>query len=389
MSNKPQTKLYKEQNLLIIFAVTLSAIMGVSSLTPAFPKIGQELHVSPQQIGLLITVFTIPGVFLTLVLGVLADRFGRKRILVPSLFLFAASGSLCAFAGNFHLLLILRFFQGIGAAALGSLNVTIIGDLYSGKDRTTAMGYNASVLSVGAASYPVIGGALAMVGWQFPFLLPVLAFPVGFMVIFFLKNPEPKDEQNLKEYLQNAWESVRKRQVIGLFFASIITFIILYGSYLTYFPFLIENRFNGSPFIIGVLMAAMSFTTAITSAQLGRLSNFISEKSLLKFGFLFYGVALLLTPFVPDIWFLLIPILIFGIGHGINIPNILTLLAGYAPMNQRGAVMSLNGMVLRIGQTLGPLLMGLAFGLWQLDGVFYSGAGFAIITLISIFFIIE
>ena len=60
--------------------------MGVSSITPAFPVMTQKLDISAQQVGLLITMFTLPGVVLTLVLGILADYWGRKRILIPALF---------------------------------------------------------------------------------------------------------------------------------------------------------------------------------------------------------------------------------------------------------------------------------------------------------------
>lgn len=96
----------------------------------------------------------------------------------------------------------LRFFQGIGAASLGSLNVTLIGDLFTGERRGEIMAYNASILSIGTALYPAIGGALAMAGWQFPFLLPLIAIPIALIAILWLKNPEPKRQQNFKVYLQ-------------------------------------------------------------------------------------------------------------------------------------------------------------------------------------------
>jgi len=384
-----QKKVYRDGNLQIIFAITLTAIMGVSSITPAFPKIVQGLNISPKEIGLLITVFTLPGVFLTLILGVLADRIGRKTVLVPSLLLFGVAGGACTFARDFNWLLLLRFFQGVGAASLGSLNVTIIGDLYSGKRRISAMGYNASVLSIGTASYPVIGGALATLGWFYPFVLPLIAIPVGLIVLFFLRNPEPKTDQNLRKYLKDAFQSVKNQQVIGLFIASIVMFIILYGSYLTYYPFLIGKSFGAPPFVIGIIMSSMSITTAITSSQLGKLAKRYSEKTLLKLAYFLYALALVIVPFVPNLWILLIPTLIFGIGHGILVPTIQTLLAGFAPIDQRGAIMSLNGMVLRIGQTLGPLIIGVAYSLWGIGGTFFSGASLAVCMLIVIILMIK
>ncbi|NIA29931.1 MAG: MFS transporter [Actinobacteria bacterium] len=378
---KVETKLYKDRNLQIIFSVTLIAIMGVSSITPAFPKIGKQLAISPGQVGLLITVFTLPGIFLTPVLGILADRLGRKKILVPSLMLFAAAGLGCAFAKSLDVLLAFRFIQGMGAASLGSINVTIVGDLYSGKQRAAAMGYNASVLSVGTASFPIVGGALAMIDWNYPFLLPLLAFPVGLVALFFLNNPEPKNNQTLNDYFRDTWQSLKNMRMIGLFLISILVFIILYGSYLTYFPFLVGQTFSQPPFVIGIIMASMSFTTAIASSQLGRLAKRFSASSLLGAASGFYALALVIVPHVHRVWLLLIPTVIFGMGHGILIPSLQTMLAELAPMNQRAAIMSINGMVLRIGQTLGPIFMGMFFAVFSISGVFYAGAGAAILIL--------
>lgn len=68
----------KDKNLQIIFLITLMGVMGVASISPAFPTIRQYFNISTVQVGYLITSFTLPGIFLTPLMGVLADRFGRK-----------------------------------------------------------------------------------------------------------------------------------------------------------------------------------------------------------------------------------------------------------------------------------------------------------------------
>jgi len=377
-------RVYRDTNLRILFGVTLVAVLGVSSITPAFPKIVRELDISPHAIGLLITVFTFPGVILTPVLGVLADRFGRKRILVPSLMLFGIAGCACTFVRDFNLLVLLRFFQGIGAASLGSLNVTIIGDLYADKERIAAMGYNASVLSVGTASYPIIGGALATLGWHYPFLLPLAAIPVGLLVLFSLKNPEPQGSDGLKEYLSGVWTSIKRRQVVGLFIVSTVTFVILYGPFLTYFPLLLGHSFGTSTFIIGLLMSVSSVSGALTASQLGRLAKIWSEKALVRAAFVLYTLILIMIPLIPNLWLFLIPTILFGVAQGMNLPSIQTLLAGFAPMEHRAAFMSINGMVLRLGQTLGPLLTGVVFVVWGIAGAYYAGACLAVVMLVVV-----
>jgi MFS family permease len=238
-----QKKLYLDTNLQIVFGVTLMAVLGVFSITPAFPTIIQELGVSSLGIGLLITVFTFPGVILTPVLEVFADRYGRKRVLVPSS----------------------------------------------------------------------------------------------------LKNPEPKIKQHLKDYFRNVFKSINNRQVIGIFVGCIVTFIILYGTFLTYFPLLLGNTFDASPLIIGLLISVMSLTTAYTASQQGKLSKIYSERTLLKATFLLYGLALLMIPFIPNLTTFLIPIVIYGVAHGLNFPCFQTLLAGLAPMEYRGHSCPLMG----------------------------------------------
>jgi MFS family permease len=385
MSDSGSSKqLLRDRNLHIIFSITLMAVMGVASITPAFPKIIKELNISPGSIGLLITAFTVPGVFLTPILGVLADRFGRKRVLTPSLFLFALAGGACALTKDFPLLLLLRFFQGIGAAALPAINVALIGDLYTGRERDTAMGYNTSVLSLGVASYPALGGLLAAADWQYPFFLPLLALPVGFFVLFALNNPEPKNNRPLKGYLGNIWQAVRQREVAVLYLATLITFIILYGSYLTYFPLLLSQTFQASTPLIGLIMSGMACTMAFTSSQMGRLARYYTKKQLLMTAYILYAVSLSLIPFVPNIPALLFPVFLFGIAQGLNIPSVQTMLAALAPLEYRASFMAVNSTILRLGQTLGPLLMGIFFMLWGTDGAFYAGGGCALFMLAAL-----
>jgi MFS family permease len=378
-------EVYKDHNLHVLWGVTLMAVLGVSSVTPAFPRIVQELGISSGQVGLLITVFTLPGIVLTPVLGVLSDRYGRKKILVPALLLFGAAGGACALARGFELLLVLRFFQGMGAAALGTLNVTVIGDIYGGRERSAALGYNSSVLSVGTASYPAIGGALATFGWFYPFALPIFAIPIGIFVVFSLRNPEPKNEQDLKEYFGSVWWHLRDREVVGLVGVSLLTFVILFGPQLSYLPILINDRFDAPTYVIGGVLSGASLTTALVSSQLGRLTGRFSEKTLLRSAFLLYAAGLALVAVTPTLLLLLVPLVLFGVAQGINLPNVFSLLNSHAPNENRGAFMATNGMALRTGQTVGPLLMASLAGTLGATGAYLATAVVALAAFLLAF----
>jgi len=367
-----------DSNLHVIFAVTLIAVMGVVSIAPALPKMMVELKISSAEVGLLFTVFTLPGVFLAPVFGILADRYGRKKTLVPALFLFGLAGGACALARDFSVLLFLRFLQGVGGASLLTLSTTIIGDLFSGKQRTKVMGYNASVISISAAGFPALGGVLATFGWYLPFLLPLPAIPLGLIVLFRLNSPEPEHRGHLRSQFVQALKSMATSQVIGLLIATTATFILIYSTCFTFVPLLLNDRFGASPAVIGLIFACMSVVTALTSSQIGNLAQRFSEKSLLKASFLMYALGIVLMSLVHHLWLFLVPIVIYGIGHGINLPCIQSLLAGMAPTAQRATFMSINGMVLRLGQTLGPLMAGFVFALWGTEAVFFFGASLAL-----------
>lgn len=377
------------RNLQIVFAVTLIAVMGVTSITPVFPLIRQVFDISAGQVGLLITMFTLPGVILSPVLGVLADRYGRKKILVPSLFLFAVAGTLCGFSRDFGWLVFLRFIQGTGAAAIGALNITLIGDIYSGKQRASAMGYNASVLSIGTASYPAIGGLLATLAWYYPFFLPILALPVGLLVLFSLGNPEPANHQSFRKYLNAVLTSFSNRTVIGLFLLSCLTFILLYGSFLTYLPLYLFEKFSTPPYQIGLILSFASVTTAIVSTQQGNLVAFISYRRLLLMVNGLYILSMLSIPLMESKWWMLLPSGLFGAAQGINIPAVQTLLTGLAPLEYRAAFMSANGTVLRLGQTLGPVIMGAVFVWIDMQATFYAGALVAMLMAVVVFFMVR
>ncbi len=377
-NHSPSPPLLLDPNLRVIFSITLMAMLGVASVTPAFPRISTALGVSPEAVGWLISAFTVPGVLLAPVLGVAADRFGRRIVLVPSLLVFGVAGAACGLARDFEVLLVLRFLQGVGGAALGPLNVTLIGDLYDGPRRTTIFGYNAGVLSIGTAVYPAIGGALALIAWHVPFFLPIVAIPVAFVSLSVLKYAEPKSQTALRAYLRSSLQLVRSRHLLLMFTTGVVIFILIYGAYLTFLPFVLERGFGATPLGIGVVFAAASLATAVASFLLGKLAERAGERRLILVGFVLYVVTMGSIPLTTSLWLIVILVMGFGFANGITIPTVITIVAGATSGEHRAIIMSVNGMVLRLGQTLGPLVAGLAYALVGLGATFWVSGGLAL-----------
>jgi predicted MFS family arabinose efflux permease len=379
-----EAHLLRDPNLHVVFSISLMVVMGVSSLTPAFPAVVEAFHIQPETVGLLITLYALPGIFLTPVFGVLADRFGRKKVLVPALLLFALAGSACALARDFRLLLALRFLQGMGGASLGSLTATLIGDLYQDQRRTEAMGYKASVLSIGSAIYPAVGGGLTLLGWYVPFALPILGLGVAALVLFALELKPTRGDAGFLAYLGEAWKRMGAPRVIGLYLATLLSFMVLYGAYMTFIPLHLSSRFDTPAPMIGLAMTLGSLATAATASRLGALSRLVSPDHLLPVAFALFGASFLLVPWVPGYWWVVLAVGVFGVGQAWNYSVVLTLLAGEAPAQHRAVFMGVNGMVIRLGQALGPVVMAGVFALGGMDGVFVTAAAicFALFLLL-------
>jgi MFS transporter, ACDE family, multidrug resistance protein len=196
---------------------------------------------------------------------------------------------------------------------------------------------------VGTASYPAIGGLLATFGWFYPFSLPFAAIPIAIVVMFSLHNPEPRNDDRLRDYFGSVWENLYDREVLGLICASLLTFIVLFGPQISYLPILMNARFDAPSYVIGAVLSGASLTTALTSTQLGRLTGRFSEKGLLKTTFVLYAIALIAGALVPSLLLLVFPAALFGVAQGINLPNVFSLLNAHAPTENRGAFMAANG----------------------------------------------
>lgn len=379
------SNLSQERELYIIISLMVTVILEMISLHPVMPAIAKHFNVPPEQIGLIMTTFLIPVAIGNPIFGVLADRVGRKQILIPSLLLFALGGTLSAFAPDFRSLLEWRFVQGIGVASIESLALALIGDLYSGKMLTAAMGLNASIIGITATVAPLIGGGLAQLSWRYPFLLSLCAIPVALLALTKLKLPHKQNSASnfqLKTYVKTVWSGIKNRQILGLMFAVFSLFTLELGACFTAIPILAANSFGASSAVIGIILASLQLSFAFFASQLKWLVHKFEEITLIKVSFLIGALGLLTTPFVHNVWLLLVPAISFGAALGIAVPSIQTTFARLAPEGKLAGFMALNVMVQSLGRAVGPAIAGIAIGFWGIQGVFYACAGLAFVTVV-------
>ncbi|MFB2771045.1 MFS transporter [Pelatocladus sp. BLCC-F211] len=390
-NSKNTSKIHQDKNFYIISMLTLVTILGGTIYNPALPTIANFFNVSSDQVSLVSTVFQFPGAIVTPIFGILADRFGRKQVLVPSLLVFAFGGALSGLAPNFRSLTEWRFLQGVGTASLESLQLTIISDLYTGKKLTSVMAFVASLNGISSAIFPLIGGVLASFSWRFPFLTSLFAIPFAIMVFTTLKLPQQEHHvQNfqLKPYLRNTWGSINNRQVFGLLFAVMSLFMLQVGACLTYIPIFAGKQLGASELVIGVILTSLSLSLALVASQLGLLTRHFSQIQLIKISFVLSGLGLLMIPTINNVWLLLIPVFFLGAAQGMAFPSAQSMLAMLSAQESRAGFMAVNSTIQSWGQTLGPLLGSIVDAIWGTQTVFYASASFSLISFVVFNFLL-
>lgn len=384
-----RASLLRDKNLWLIFAVTMVSVMGISPIAPAFPEIAQHFHVPESEAGLLITFYTFGGIALSIFEGVIADRFGRKVILVPSLMLLGIGSALCTTAGSFETLLLWRGIQSIGGAALPFMYSTILGDLYQGKKRTQAVGYTGSALSMGLMFYPLIGGALALAGWYWPFYMALAAVVVAVAALFWLDTPRPEQKRPLGQYLRESWKGIRQPGRAWLYLCYGMSSFLFFGVWLTHFSFRMRTSFGASTLEIGGMFSIAALTVAITSSQLRSLREWIGRRNLVTYSYLLFVLGFGIIPVIHNQWLMIAPAVVTGLAWGANTPSVRDLLSGSAELANRGIYLAIIAFSLRTGQAAGPAVEDSVLGAWGLSAVFYFGAAVALVMFAVAFFTVR
>lgn len=339
----------------VIISSSLMGVMGISLISPVLPVLRPVFGVSDAQVGLVITAYTLPGIVLTPLIGVLADRIGRKRVLVPLLFTYGIGGAGVAMASSFSTVLALRFLQGIGASALAMLAITLIGDIYAGQTRRTLIGVNSSMMSTGAAFYPLLGGGLAILYWWLPFALYAVGILVGLVAVVVVQEPDTGMPMGTSRYLRRMARVFRIPRALAIFAAIFSLFFLFFGAVITAMPLLLSDEFGLTSGEIGLVLAMVAVASGVVSSQFGWISELRSAPQLVAIGFCLFGASLFFVWLSPSPLLVGASLLVFGFGFGITMPSIETSIVTLASEELRAGMMGVRTSLLRLGQTIGPV----------------------------------
>lgn len=347
---------WRSPKLRALLASTLVLPLGVTLLSPVLPVIRSAFGLTDFRTSLLIACYFLPGIVFSPVVGLLADRYGRRSVLLPSLIGFGLVGGSIAFVDNFTLILAMRVIQGSAAAGIFILTVTFISDLFHGIERNTVLGINSACLFLGAALFPFVGGFLGAIAWNVPFFAYFIAIPVAIYVYSRLDEPPVIGCRTGPGYLHGAAHALPRQEVVALYGTAFVLEAIAFGALLTALPFILVREIGASSVVTGVVLTSMMLVAATVAIVNGHLITHQSNHRLIVFSFWCFGVGLLVVWTGSTIPVIFAGASIVGIGFGLAHPCVDAAISRLAPPEYRAGALSLRNTMTFTGRATGPVV---------------------------------
>lgn len=367
-------------------AVPFLWALSNSMIIAVLPDIQRALGVSSGRAGLLTTALSTPTALCLPVAGMLSDRYGRKTVMVPGVILYGLGG---AIAGLFAVLgrhpylgiTIGRMVQGIGAAGMTLVAMSLAADMFQGEERIKALGILEASNSVGKLVSPLIGTLALTWAWYGPFwVYPILSAAAALALIIGIDGPHiSKGQGSMGSYGQELYQAIQENTTIlvGTYVLALITIVLWFGGLFTTSGRLDHARIFGTT--RGLLLAIpvlVLITTDLWATRCGKKALFPEFIGIGLVGMAVgqWGIGHLSNPYL-----MALALCFCATAMGLVMPVLNSVITTTVAEGQRGAVTTTYGSLRSLGSALGPPLFGaLGEGIGSL--LFFGAAGLAIIA---------
>lgn len=342
------------------------AVLGFAAFVTSFgahvvavnlPVYAKQVGVGTLFIGLLIAVYDFAEVGAKPVFGIVADRRGLKATLLAGIVLFSLA-SLSFLGLPPRLLLLVRFFQGLGAAALSIASAALVAELFPER-RGRAFGIYNAIKGAGYVLSPIIGGAIV---WSSSFSMVFVAcFAVGCLA-FVLCLGLPKDKR-ASEFgdddddlgLGALWAALSDR-VLRPWYAIIVINMFLVGILFGFLP-VYTHALGYNPLHTGLVVASATTSYLLIQPFAGHLADRADPLKVMMAGLILSSAGVGLIPFARGAALVLLCV-IGGVGVGTVWTNSDAMVSKLAAQGRTGSALGAAGSFKEIGDMLGPLTVG-------------------------------
>ncbi|ESU24442.1 Major facilitator superfamily (MFS) permease [Flavobacterium enshiense DK69] len=367
-----------------IFITMLIDVIGWGIIIPVIPKLIEELihgdiSVASRYGGWLTFAYAITQFLCAPMVGNLSDKFGRRPVILFSLFFFALDYLLLAFAPSIAWLFVGRILAGLTGASITTATA-YIADVSDETNRAKNFGMVGAAFGLGFIIGPVIGGVLGQYGSRIPFYAAALLCLINFLYGYFIL-PESLSKENRRSF---SWKKAnpvsallnlkKYPSLIGLVIALVLVYIGGHAvqSNWTYFTM---YRFNWNERMVGISLGVIGLLVAIVQGGLIRWINpRLGNNRSIYFGLFLYAVGMFLFAFASQGWMMMVFLIPYCLG-GIAGPALQSVISSTVPPSEQGGIQGTLASLMSATSIIGPPLMANTFYFFTHDDAPFKFAG--------------
>ncbi|MDQ1129631.1 MFS transporter [Microbacterium sp. SORGH_AS_0888] len=350
------------QGLLLLLGSCMP-VMGSVLITPVLPQLSEHFAAAPGVEILVPMIVALPALMIAVfapVAGQIADRVGRKRLLVAALFVYAVVGTVPAWLDDLGGILASRALVGLTEAAIMTVCTTLIIDYFQGERRAKVIGLQTVATTIGATLFIAIGGALGAGGWHAPFWVYSASILIAVPMLFVLWEPTAEERmlgENAGTRVRIPWRRIATALVVTVFAGFSFYVVILEVSYLVVAAGVPAERTG----VIGGVSAVASLATAIGGLLFTRISK-LGPGRLLPLALFAQAVGMVVIWAVPSLAGVIAGAIIASFGSGMVLPSLFLWFIAHITPEVRGRVTGLVMTAFYLGQFVTPILIGVLTG---------------------------
>ena len=345
--------------------------LGLTIVNPVIPFMVEQYTKNTQQqattVTLLSAIYAFSMFLAAPMLGALSDRFGRKIILISSLFGSAIGYYLFGFGGALWILFLGRIIEGLTSGEISAI-LAYFADLTPIESRTKSFGWISATVGIGTAAGPLIGGFLAQYGPAIPlYVASFLSLSNAVYGYFFMPESLTKRERTRNLSLQQI-NPFKQLQLVFTFRSVkwlLITGFLIWlpnGSFQAIFAQFSIDTFHLSPIIIGFTFSLIGIMDIFAQLLIMPiLLKFWRENQIITMGItsemIGYSV-LILSAFYGSIPCFIIGMVFFGLGDAIFSPSYNGLISTYASKEDQGKIQGASQSIQALARVIGPMIGG-------------------------------
>ncbi|HYM73978.1 MAG TPA: MFS transporter [Stellaceae bacterium] len=352
----------------ILFLIVLVDLIGFGLIIPLLPFYAERFGASPQEVTVLMAVFSLMSMLAAPFWGRLSDRIGRRPVLMASMAAAALAYLWLGFASALWMLFAARALAGACAGNIAAAQA-YIADVTTPEKRARGMGMIGAAFGLGFIVGPALGGViagndLATADLRTPGIIACAMSAIAFLgVVFVLKESLQADlpqrqRRSRTEALRLAFARTALARLLLVFFLAILAFAGMEAT----FALWAMAQFGWGPAQIGYVFTYVGLlSAAMQGGLIGRLTARFGEERLLVAGLALIACGLAILPFTHNLTLLLVSVSGLALGMGAMQPSLNSLISRRAGAQEQGEVMGVAQSVGSLARVLGPLLAGVLF----------------------------